>query len=58
MRIVGPVYWLVCEFERSWSGFRIGDAFRDAEVGGENVGACSSGDDIDVCLEDVRWCVV
>ena len=35
---------------------RTGEAFRDFDVGGVNLGVCSNGDDSEVCRDDVRLC--
>ena len=43
IRMVGPEYWLVCEFDRSWRGLRAGETFLD--FGGENCGARASGEE-------------
>lgn len=43
MRMVGPAYWLDCEFERSCRGLRTGETV--LEEGGENLGARASGDE-------------
>lgn len=62
--MVGPEYWLVCEFGRSWRGLRIGETF--LVFGGENFGARASGDEtgeFDAELRllaeaDMLWCAV
>ena len=49
MRMVGPEYWFVCEFERSWSGFRTGEVLFDGDFGGENLGPCANVAGCDDC---------
>lgn len=42
---------MVCELERSWSGLRIGEVFRDE--GGENLGARASDEEKDGKVGDL-----